>query len=278
MQAGLAQTSGDAEASDAKRIAFEPLGGNGPGALLLHGFGSDRMSWLVNQTALSSVTNLYALDLPGHGLSGMDVGDGGLETLTRRIAALLDRNGLRKLHLIGHSLGGGAALMLAASRPDLVASLALIAPAGLGVAVDRTFLSAFPSLSAPEETEALLRRLVVRPRLIGKQLVELVLAQLARPGARAALARVAEGLVRSAEALEAAAQRVAAADVPRLVIWGQDDAINPLSSMKVTAFGGETLVVPEAGHLPHVENPRLANAKMTDFLMRHSGEQGESRK
>ena len=248
------------------RISFASLGGTGPGALMIHGFGSDRMSWLANQSALESIASLVALDLPGHGASGMDVGDGRVATLAGRIARLLDQQGLAKLNLIGHSLGGGVALILAAARPDLVRSLILIAPAGLGQAIDPAFLSAFPALSGPEETEALLQRLVVRPRLIGKPLVGVVLNQLQKPGARDALRLIGQRLTQSAAELDAAAAVVAASEMPRLVIWGEEDSINPMSAERLSAFGGEFRLAPGAAHLPHIESPRLANAEMVEFL------------
>ena len=262
------QAAGDAEPPQAASIAFQSLGGGGPPALLIHGFGSDHLSWLANQPALDSVAAMFSLDLPGHGASGMDVGDGAVVTLAQRIAALLDRRGLRKLHLIGHSLGGGIALILAATRPDLVASLVLIAPAGLGSAIDATFLSAFPDLATPLEADILLRRLVVRSRLIGKPLIEIVLNQLKKPGSREALRLIAKQLPLDADVLHAAASVLATAEVPRLVVWGEEDSINPLSRDRLAAFGGEILIAPGAAHLPHVENPRLVNAEISDFLAR----------
>jgi pimeloyl-ACP methyl ester carboxylesterase len=263
---GATQSSIDAPSSDGIGIAFQSLGGNGPNALLIHGFGSDRMSWLANQPAIETVATVSALDLPGHGASSMDVGDGKLTTLADRIATLIESRGYPELHLIGHSLGGAIALMLAASRPDLVTSLVLIAPAGLGQAVDPSFLSAFPALSEPDETEALLQRLVVRPRLIGKPLVALIVEQLSRPGARQALRLIAEGLTLGASALDAAVIDVVESGIPRLVIWGKDDTINPISLEKLAAFGGEVRFVAGAAHLPHIENPRLVNAEIIAFL------------
>jgi pimeloyl-ACP methyl ester carboxylesterase len=259
---------GDVEAPEAARIAFHFVGGSGANALLIHGFGSDHLSWLANQPALENIATMFALDLPGHGASGMDVGDGEIATLAQRIAALLDREALSGLNLIGHSLGGGIALILAATRPDLVASLVLIAPAGLGHAVDPTFLSAFPEISTPEEAEMLLHRLVVRPRLIGKPLIALALNQLERPGSRRALRLIAQGLLRDSGELRAAASATAASGIPRLVIWGEDDPINPLSRDTLAAFGGERLIAPGAAHLPHIENPRLVNAEISAFLTR----------
>jgi pimeloyl-ACP methyl ester carboxylesterase len=262
------QGAGDVDPPDAARIAFQSLGGVGPNALLIHGFGSDHLSWLANQPALERVATLLAVDLPGHGASGMDVGDGAVATLAQRIAARLDRKGLRALNLIGHSLGGGVALVLAERRPDLVASLALIAPAGLGESLDPAFLSVFPELAAPEDAEKLLHRLVIRPRLIGKALAAMALKQLEKPGSREALRRIATGLLQDAGDLHAAAGAVAASALPRMVIWGEEDSINPLSRARLAAFGGETLIAPGAAHLPHIESPRLVSAAISDFLTR----------
>lgn len=249
-------------------LAFYPLGGEGPPALLLHGFGSDHLLWLANQQAIGAVAALAALDLPGHGDSSMDVGDGAIGSLADRVAALLERKAMRKVHLIGHSLGGAVALALAESRPDLVASLVLIAPAGLGRSVDEHFLTEFPRLAAPEAATALLQRLVVRPRLINKFMVGRVLDQLERPGAREALARIAHAIPYSGAAMARAAASVRRRDLPRLIVWGEEDAINRLSEERLAQFGGEVFLVAEAGHLPQVEQPRLVNERICEFLAR----------
>jgi pyruvate dehydrogenase E2 component (dihydrolipoamide acetyltransferase) len=254
--------------SEAADIVFQTLGGAGPDALLLHGFGADRLSWGANQPAWEGVARLSSLDLPGHGESGRQVGDGGVATLAARVAARLDDQAMRRVHLIGHSLGGGVALVLAETRPDLVASLALIAPAGLGQRIDPAFLAAFPDLQAPEAAEALLRRLVVRPRLIGKPLVARVLDQLRKPGAREALQKIGAALASSAPELARAAAAVAARNLPRLVVWGECDAINPASPEKLQRFGGEVVFAPGAGHLPQIENINFVNAAVADFLKR----------
>jgi pimeloyl-ACP methyl ester carboxylesterase len=265
MKENRAPTADEGPARDGD-IAAWPLGGEGPPALLLHGFGSDHLLWLANQQAIATVATVSALDLPGHGESSMDVGDGTIVALSAKLAAFLDRMGRRKLHLIGHSLGGGVALALAASRPDLVASLVLIAAAGLGRSVDEQFLASFSRLTTPEAAMALMRRLVVRPRLINNHMVARLLDHLQRPGAREALARIGDGLARSEEALARAAASVGAA--PRLVIWGEEDAISPPSQKRLIEFGGETMLVKEAGHLPHVEAPRSVNERIREFLAR----------
>jgi pyruvate dehydrogenase E2 component (dihydrolipoamide acetyltransferase) len=251
-------------------VAFWTLGGKGPQVLLLHGFGADHLSWLANQQALATEGTVCALDLPGHGESAMDVSDGTVATLADKIAALLDRVGLRDIHVIGHSLGGGVALLLAETRPDLVASLVLIASAGLDDGVDAEFLSAFPRVATEEAATQLLQRLVVRPRLINRHMVARVLAQLERPGAREALERIAAGLTRSRDALASALASTAVRSLRRMVIWGARDVISPVSAKRLDAFGGETVVIAEAGHMPHVEAPRLVNETIVAFLSRQT--------
>lgn len=249
-------------------IAFRTLGGEGPDCLLIHGFGSDRLSWLGNTPAILPLVTVHALDLPGHGESGLDVGDGSALTLSQRIEAVIAARQLSRLHIVAHSLGGGIGLLLAARRPDLVASLALVAPAGLGVGIDPEFLEAFPEAAGADTVMALLRKLVVRPHLIGRQTGQRVLEQLAAPGAREALRLIAAELVRGDTTLRAAADAVAAAGIPRLVIWGAEDQINPLSSERLSAFGGEFHVIAGTAHLPHIESGKLANEYLAGFLSR----------
>ncbi|MDP4299347.1 alpha/beta fold hydrolase [Leptothrix discophora] len=245
------------------------LGGAGPDAVLLHGYGSDSLSWVVNQTALQTAATLHAVDLPGHGSADTAVDDGRVATLAARVAQALDAAGLTRLNLVGHSLGGAVALRLAQVRPDLVASLALIAPAGLGLGVDATFLDTYPDLEDAVQASALMQRLVVQPRLIGRVLVARVLAQLGEPGRRDALRRIAQALRDEAATLEATAEaigRTPPTALPRLVIWGAQDRINPPDPDRLARFGAETVLAPEAGHLPHVESAALVNEALRAFL------------
>ena len=257
-----------ATAAPNQAIAFRTLGGSGADCLLLHGFGSDRLSWLGNLPALLPLATIHALDLPGHGESGLDAGDGSPLTLARRIEAELDARKLRSVHIIAHSLGGGVALLLADRRPELVASLALIAPAGLGEGVDAGFLHAYPELADAAAATELLQRLVVRPQLIGKQIAARVLEHLARPGARDALQRIATGFIEGEGGLRQAAVAATARVTPRLTIWGQEDAINRPSAARLEAFGGEQHVIAAAAHLPHIETAKQVNSLLAGFLQR----------
>ena len=248
-------------------ITFKTLGGTGEDLVLIHGFGSDRLSWAGTSPALMEVARVHSLDLPGHGDSlGADAGDGSAVALAQAVMAALDAHGIARAHLLGHSLGGGIAMLMALEAPARIRSLSLIAPTGLGHGVDHDFLSRFPELADKEQAEALLQTLVSKPLLINRFTIARVLEQLSRPGAREALRAIAQGVEAHEEQLGDAARRITATGMPRLVIFGGADAINPPSPAALAQFGGHQLVIPEAGHLPHVEAARQVNAAIVDFI------------
>ena len=245
-------------------------GGNPEGApvLFIHGFGADRLSWLATAPALFERHDVWTVDLPGHGAAPAETGDGSLATLADAVAAAAAPLGDRGLHLVGHSLGGGIALELARRRPDGIRSLALIAPAGLGTGLDADFLTAFPELAEPAAARETLERLVARPRLINAPMVTHVLGQLERPGVRAGLRAIARALLERHDDFRTAAADVAGLPVPRLVLWGDEDGINPASSEALADFGGLLLTMPATRHLPHVEALQKVNAALAHFLDR----------
>ena len=110
-----------------RSLRYLKTGEGGDPVLLLHGFGGDLANWRFNHEALASTRAVYALDLPGHGESSKDVGEGTLRSLTESVAGFMDAVGLPKAHAVGHSLGGGVVLDLALTHPGRVLSTTLIA-------------------------------------------------------------------------------------------------------------------------------------------------------
>jgi pyruvate dehydrogenase E2 component (dihydrolipoamide acetyltransferase) len=71
--------------------------GERPPVLLLHGYGGDINIWAFNQEALAEVgRTVYALDLPGHGQSSKDVGEGNLGSFVDAVAARAGPRGARR--------------------------------------------------------------------------------------------------------------------------------------------------------------------------------------
>lgn len=248
-------------------LAFVARGSAAPPVLLLlHGFGADRMSWALQQAGLATFASTVAVDLPAHGESGNDVGDGTIASLSEITASFLRARQAAPAHLIGHSLGGGIAIDLAHRHPDLVASLFLVAPAGLGRAIDAAFLADFTSMTNLDEAQHVLERLVARPRLISRQIAARALNRLLQPGARASLRKIAIGLAAVAETLRPAIAAIGRTDLPRMIVWGEDDGINPIDQDRVNAFGGSLSLIPGTGHIPQVEAPSRIDALLRGFF------------
>jgi pimeloyl-ACP methyl ester carboxylesterase len=252
-------------------IAFKTLGGEGQDVVLIHGFGSDRLSWLGNSPAFLPFAKVHALDLPGHGDSDVsNLGDGSPQHLAQAVANALSEQGIERAHFIGHSLGGALSCLIAAAHPQRVASLSLIAPAGLGGRLDPDFPLTYPSTTEPDAMLALLQRLVTKPILINRMTVQRALAQLDRPGIREAQKLIGAQLVKHEADLTAASLSASRLGIPRLVIWGMGDSLNTFDEQRLGQFGGEVLNIPAAGHLPHIENARQVNESLAAFLQRHA--------
>jgi pimeloyl-ACP methyl ester carboxylesterase len=249
-------------------IAIRHPGGNGIPVLMIHGYGADHRTFAANQPALSAIADVWMVDLPGHGESGPDVGDGSITTLTRAVAAVLDDNGLTKVHIVGHSLGGAIAVRLYHLRPELVRSLTLLTPGGFVGDMDDAFVMSYPALEDAETASWLLQRLVARPGLINKTMIAYVLAELEKPGRRQALTRIAQSMRGMYGEMAPAYAIVKANDVPRLTIWGAADRVNRCDTVLIADFGGEHLVVPDVGHIPHAEAATTVNRAIADFLKR----------
>ncbi|MCX5517883.1 alpha/beta fold hydrolase [Kaistia defluvii] len=261
-----------AETNKAAAVAVpHRLGGSDgrPEVVFVHGFGSDRLAWLANAPALAGAFKVWGVDLPGHG-DAEPGQDNSLDGLADAVLAGLAPHLTGKVHLVGHSLGGALALRLAHRAPDRVRSIVLIAPAGLGRGIDGDFTAGLARLEEPDPALALLQRLVARPRLINKAMALHVLAHLDRPGRRQALSALAENLPAIEEMVQPAIAAIRQGDLPRMVIWGENDAINPLDPERLANFGGERHIVPGAGHLPQIEEITRVNGWIQGFLTAHS--------
>src|SRR5439155_4358432 len=133
-----------------------------------------------------------ALDLPGHGGSAKEVGAGDTEHLTDTVEGAVRALGVERVHLVGHSMGGAIAASLALRQPEQVATLTLIASAGLGTEINAAFIDGFVRASRRREAVEVLRLLVHDPALVSRTMVEDVLRYKRLDGVQAALASIAE--------------------------------------------------------------------------------------
>ncbi|MFJ9733187.1 alpha/beta fold hydrolase [Streptomyces sp. NPDC101171] len=107
------------------RLAYQVSGPSDvPPLVLLHALGEDATDWETVVPVLARSRRVYALDLRGHGRSDWP-GDYSLELMMADVLRFLDTLGLGQVELIGHSMGGIVAYMLAEDHPQRVSRLVL---------------------------------------------------------------------------------------------------------------------------------------------------------
>ena len=99
--------------------------GNGPALVFLHGFCESHEIWAETVTELSSFYKVITPDLPGFGKSAILKTPFSIKEVGHTVIEFIQTLGIRKLALIGHSLGGYVALAIAKEKPDLVAGVCL---------------------------------------------------------------------------------------------------------------------------------------------------------
>jgi pimeloyl-ACP methyl ester carboxylesterase len=98
--------------------------------VLVHGWGSSSTTWSTQLEGLCRLGRVIGLDLRGHG--GSEPGDpnsANVPQLAADIARVIELAGARNVVLIGHSMGGNVASMVAIEHPGLVEALVVIDPA-----------------------------------------------------------------------------------------------------------------------------------------------------
>jgi pyruvate dehydrogenase E2 component (dihydrolipoamide acetyltransferase) len=252
-----------------RKISYVGTGQDGEVVLLVHGYGGDRNSWLFLQEPLAARHRVYALDLPGHGTSSKDVGDGSVETLADAVMGVLDAIGAERAHLVGHSLGGAVALAATARDPRRVSSLTLIAPSGFGTEVNAGYLRGFAGAQTRRELKPVVGDLFADDSLVTRQLIDDLLAYKRLDGVDAALHTLLGTLLDGDTQRAGSAAAVAAIGgaVPVTVVWGSADRVIP-SGQAESVTGAARHVLDGAGHMPHMERPAEVQAAIEEAIAR----------
>jgi pyruvate dehydrogenase E2 component (dihydrolipoamide acetyltransferase) len=250
---------------DGRRIRFLHLG-EGPPIVLVHGFGGDLDNWMFNRDALAEVGSVWALDLPGHGGSAKEVGTGDLAELAGVLDSFLAGQGLERVHLVGHSLGGAVVTAFAAAHPDRVASLTVIDGAGLGPDINASYIEGFIAARSRKQLKPVLEMLFADPGLVTRQLIDDVLKYKRLDGVPEALTTLAGRLFPDGRQVEDLSSRLAQVRAPTLVIWGSEDRILPPEHAGGVGDGVRVEVLQGAGHSPQMEAAGDVNRLITEFV------------
>jgi len=246
---------------------YVETGGLGPPVLLLHGFtGSTRTLDGVAEALRGAGFATIAVDLLGHGRSDAprDSARYAMARCTADLARVLDALRVPRAALLGYSMGGRVALAFTAAAPRRVRAL---------VAVGASRRAADEALADAIEREGV-------PAFVERWMALPLFASQARlgPAALAAardqrLAHRAHGLAGSLRGLGTGAQpplhdALSRLDLPILFAAGAEDAKFRAIAAELTARAprARAIVIPDAGHACHLENPAAFTAALRDFL------------
>lgn len=111
---------------DDARLACLDYGGSGPSVLLLHGLAGYAHEWDETASSLSARHRVVAPDQRGHGRSERSPVDVSPEAFVADVETWVEALGLTPTVLVGQSLGGQTAFLVAAKRPELVRGLVVV--------------------------------------------------------------------------------------------------------------------------------------------------------
>ncbi len=268
--------------------------GGGEPALYVHGLGGSSQNWTDVAGMLDRRLDGEAIDLPGFGRSD-PAGRYTLDAFARGVARWIEHGDRGPVHLMGNSLGGAIAVKVAATRPDLVRTLTLIAPALPFLDPRRSAQGRLiPLLAMPRAAQIAARRLAtISPETLARQVLEACFGDPARvspqrfaeaveetqlryeaPWYATAYVRTLRGLVGSflraylpgSGSLWRTAARIT---VPTLVIGGQLDRLVDVRVAPQAARvirDSRLLMLPGVGHVPQMEVPELVARAIIGML------------
>lgn len=274
---GLAPYGREAQV-DGLRVFYYEAGDPGTETvLLLHGLGDEADSWRHVLAPLAARYHVLAPDLPGFGRSAKPARSYTTQFFLEAVQGLLAERRIERLTVAGSSLGAVLAQELALQKPDRVASLVLLD--GSLYLRSRPLQLMQVLMLVPGVGEWLYGRLrddaeaayaTLAPYYADLEglpgadrafLRERVQARVAdRAQQRAYLSALRRLVVAGVRRQRTIAGELAGLKVPALVVWGAKDALMPVENghaLAETLPEAQLVVVEEAGHLPHQEEPEV---------------------
>ena len=264
------------------RVTYRQVG-EGPVLVLIHGVTGNMQTWDEALPWLADRFTVVTPDLLGHGLSAKPRGDYSLGAYASGIRDLLGALGHFRATVVGHSLGGGIAMQMAYQFPEHCERLVLVSSGGLGEEVSIALRAA--TLPGSELVIPLIAHnsVIEAGRTVGRWLDVIGLgvspdkaeiargyASLSDPEARGAFIHTMRAVI------DHRGQRVSARDrlylteaLPSMLLWGARDPIIPVAHGERAheEMPGSWLeVFEDAGHFPHVTEPRRFARMLIEFV------------
>ena len=234
--------------------------------LMIHGFGDSRISFGQAAEFLSPHHRLILPDVPGFGDTPQDATvNHGISSQVAAMKSLLDAMGIKKVSLVGNSMGGHISAAFTLAWPDMVDRLAVLNPAGLRVDDPNPYADAPAPLANDDEFYAYMDKLFFkRPWIPGPFRRDFI----DKANARFSWLNRIRGEIR-ADRDYILNDRISAITVPTLILWGRHDKIispvhAPIWHEKIKDSRME--IWEDAGHSPQYEYPERTAKLLLEFF------------
>jgi 3-oxoadipate enol-lactonase len=255
---------------DSSAMAYSDVG-HGTPLLLIHGFPLNRRIWAPQISGLAGIARVITPDLRGHGGTPASGDMYSMDLLADDVNAFLDARGVdTPIDLCGHSMGGYIAFAFYRKYAHRLRSLILTATrsapdtpegkAGRDALVEQVRANGIEPVAAGMAGRLLSSQtLEHRPELVTE--VQEIIMETSVDGTVAAL--------RGMKSRPDSTSTLAQIELPTLVVHGQADQIIPLEEAKLMAeaiSGSQFEVIPDAGHMPNLEQPERFNQILGNFI------------
>jgi 3-oxoadipate enol-lactonase len=260
-------------ASDGVRLHYRESGRRtGPPVLMIQGLGADKHLCDLQRLALAPWYRTVALDNRGAGRSDKPHGDYSLEQMADDAIAVLDAVGIERAHIVGASMGGVIAQLIALRHPDRVRSLTLACTACQHHPWRRELLSEWVEISQTRGMAAMTA--AAAPWVIGPRSLRRLTPAVGWMGPLA-LSRPLHAFAGQVAAILAVddnlADRLTELAAPTLVIVGNQDVLTPRGDSELLAElipNCELAVISGAAHGFMIEHFSTFNRLLLGFLHR----------
>jgi pimeloyl-ACP methyl ester carboxylesterase len=246
--------------------------GRGVPLVLLHGFLLSSQMWAAQREGLADVCRVVTPDQRGFGGSRLGDDPPALEYAADDLAALLDHLGLHRVVVGGLSMGGYVAMAFLARHPDRVTGLVLADTRATADPPEARERRERIAVRAADPGGLAAARAELLPPLVGATTAVHRPEVVERIGRLTAAAR-AEAVAWASRAMAARPDSTGVlrrAEVPALVIVGEEDQLTPVAEAEQLAGvlpGARLVRIPAAGHLSAMEDPAAFNAAVREFVV-----------
>ena len=239
--------------------------------VMLHGAATDKTSWVRFAKHFHRKFPLVIPDLSGHGKSIANINlDYSINAQAVRLKEFLAVLGIKRVHLIGNSMGGAIAIHLASTSPNLVSSLVLIDAAGVEASpswlrqhVAHTGINPMIELRDASDYRAMMRiGMEVPPYIPG-----IIISALTRDFVKRKEInqKIAKDIEQDLDQTGGLSKIVA----PSLIIWGAADKVLHVDNAEFLhqrLANSRKLVMEKIGHVPMVEAPKQVASACNSFF------------